>query len=119
MLIDWDTAAPGSRLWDLAYAAHGFIPLAPATTPSLAGRLLVALADGYGLTQPQRTELADVLVPRVRSMFTLLLEQGRCGGVEPWSRLWREGHGEVWRTDAEYVEHHRDVLLAALLDGRR
>jgi aminoglycoside phosphotransferase (APT) family kinase protein len=22
--IDWDTAAPGTRLWDLAYAAHGF-----------------------------------------------------------------------------------------------
>ena len=25
--IDWDTAAPGSRLWDLAYALHGFVPL--------------------------------------------------------------------------------------------
>jgi len=22
--IDWDTAAPGTRLWDLAYAMHGF-----------------------------------------------------------------------------------------------
>jgi hypothetical protein len=21
-LIDWDVAAPGTRLWDLAYAAH-------------------------------------------------------------------------------------------------
>ena len=25
--IDWDTAAPGTRLWDLAYAVHGFVPL--------------------------------------------------------------------------------------------
>jgi hypothetical protein len=25
--IDWDGAGPGSRLWDLAYAAHGFVPL--------------------------------------------------------------------------------------------
>ena len=25
--IDWDTAAPGTRLWDLAYAMHGFAPL--------------------------------------------------------------------------------------------
>src|SRR4029079_18666368 len=25
--IDWDCAAPGTRLWDLAYAVHGFVPL--------------------------------------------------------------------------------------------
>lgn len=25
--IDWDLAAPGSRLWDVAYALHGFVPL--------------------------------------------------------------------------------------------
>ncbi|NNN09317.1 MAG: phosphotransferase [Acidimicrobiaceae bacterium] len=27
--IDWDNSGPGSRLWDLAYAAHGFVPLSP------------------------------------------------------------------------------------------
>src|SRR5262245_42072127 len=27
VFIDWDGAAPGTRLWDLAYAAHGFVPL--------------------------------------------------------------------------------------------
>ncbi len=113
--IDWDTAAPGSRLWDLAYAAHGFIPLSPATTASLAGRLLADMADGYGLTQPQRAELAEVLAPRVWSMFTLL-ERGGLDGEQPWARLWAEGHGEVWRENAEYVEHHQAVLLAALLN---
>jgi thiamine kinase-like enzyme len=25
--IGWDNAGPGSRLWDLAYAIHGFVPL--------------------------------------------------------------------------------------------
>ena len=25
--IDWDLAAPGTRLWDVAYAMHGFVPL--------------------------------------------------------------------------------------------
>jgi hypothetical protein len=113
--IDWDTAAPGSRLWDLAYAAHGFIPLAPATAPSVAGRLLVSLVDGYGLTEAQRVGLADVLAPRVRSMFTLL-QQGARDRVQPWARLWADGHGEVWREDADYVEQHRALLLAVLLD---
>ena len=26
-VIDWDSAGPGSRLWDIAYAVHGFVPL--------------------------------------------------------------------------------------------
>lgn len=25
--IDWDAVGPGSRLWDVAHALHGFIPL--------------------------------------------------------------------------------------------
>jgi len=116
VFIDWDTAAPGSRLWDLAYAAHGFIPLAPTTVPSVAGGLLRALADGYGLPQSSRAELAALLSPRIWSMFRLL-ERGRRDSVEPWARLWTEGHGEVWRRDAEYVEQHRTELLVALLDG--
>ena len=32
VFIDWDGAGPGSRLWDLGYAAKGFIPLIPAVT---------------------------------------------------------------------------------------
>jgi hypothetical protein len=36
--IDWDTAAPGTRLWDLAYAMHGFAPLStpPTSAPTRA-----------------------------------------------------------------------------------
>ena len=66
--IDWDSAAPGSRTWDLAYAAHGFVPLAPATPRSVAARLLRDLADAYGLTEVHRTGLADALAPRIWSM---------------------------------------------------
>lgn len=114
--IDWDTAAPGSRLWDLSYAAHGFIPLAPDTAPDTAGRLLSCLADGYGLAGDHRVELAEMLAPRIWSMYTLL-ELGHSDSVEPWARLWSEGHGHVWRTDAEYVEKHHDLFLAALLEN--
>jgi hypothetical protein len=27
VFIEWDGAGPGSRLWDLAYAMKGFLPL--------------------------------------------------------------------------------------------
>ena len=61
VLIDWDNAGPGSRLWDLAYAAHGFIPLAPQTPVADAAGLLVALVDGYGLDQQGMADLVDLL----------------------------------------------------------
>jgi hypothetical protein len=52
--IDWDTAAPGTRLWDLAYAMHGFAPLSadPAFQLADVSRRLRLIADAYG---PHRT----------------------------------------------------------------
>ena len=116
VLIDWDTAAPGSRVWDLAYAAHGFVPLAPATPPRRAGRLLAALAEGYGLAEQERRDLVGLLRPRIAGMHALL-ERGHRDGTEPWARLWSEGHGEVWRADAEFAAEREQALLRALLGG--
>ena len=28
VMLDWDLAGPGSRLWDIAYAAYTFVPIA-------------------------------------------------------------------------------------------
>jgi hypothetical protein len=38
-------------------------------------------------------------------------------GIEPWARLWNEGHGEAWRSDADYNDTQQDHWQAALLDG--
>lgn len=77
VFIDWDNAGPGSRLWDLAYAAHGFVPLSPETPAAEAGARLAALADGR--------------------------------------RLQREGHGDTWRRDADYVERYATLLTNAMV----
>ena len=45
-----------------------------------------------------------------------LLKQGHSDSVEPWARLWSDGHGAVWRADAEYAERHHRLLLDAVLD---
>lgn len=115
VIIDWDTAGPGSRLWDLAYAAHGFVPLAPDMDPGVAAGRLHALAEGYGLDESGRRDLAVLLGRRVRSMYDLLAD-GHRTGTEPWNRLWNEGHGRAWLADAEYVEDHLDVLTSRLLE---
>ena len=113
VFIDWDGAGPGSRLWDLAYAAHGFIPLTGQTSVTDAALRLGALVDGYRLDDRGRSELADLLVPRIMSMYDLL-HQGHQSGAEPWAKLWAEGHGRVWLANAEYAQRHRDALRTAL-----
>lgn len=114
VFIDWDNAGPGSRLWDLAYAAHGFIPLSPDTDATSGIQRLAALADGYRLDQSGRSNLAAMLVPRIRSMYDLL-RKGHDSGTQPWARLWAEGHGRVWLDNAEYAERHLEDLREGLM----
>ena len=116
VLIDWDTCGPGSRLWDIAYAAHGFVPLAPETSVEQAGGHLAALADGYGLDEKGRVHLCDLLVPRIMSMYELLL-RGHQEQTQPWSRLWDQGHGDIWFQNAEYTKAHLATFRAVLLDA--
>ncbi|MGP4113306.1 GNAT family N-acetyltransferase [Streptomyces sp. 4N509B] len=118
VVIDWDTAGPGSRLWDLAYAAHGFVPLSAHPDWRLpdadaASRLRV-LADAYGLSDAQRRRLVPLLTRRTRAMHDFLREQA-AEGVEPWLTHWRTGHGDAWRNDAEYTERREELWLTALL----
>ena len=113
--IDWDGAGPGSRLWDLAYAAHGFVPLSPGAPISdeVAGQRLAALVEGYGLNQEERARLVDMLGPRIRSMYELL-RSGHETSTQPWSRLWNEGHGTIWLADAVYVDERRNFWATAI-----
>ncbi len=116
VFIDWDNAGLGSRLWDLSYAAHGFIPLRHGIDPKEAGRLLSVLADNYGLEQADRQRLAGLLVRRIVSMYDLLAE-GHSSGKEPCSRLWDEGHGDMWAADAAFTQSNLAVITQPMLDG--
>lgn len=116
-LIDWDVAAPGTRLWDLAYAAHGFVPLTADPTearPDPARRLRV-LVDAYGLDEDDRRRLVELLAARTRSMYDLLAH-GAATATEPWATLWREGHGQTWAGNTEYIDANTATWRAALLD---
>lgn len=116
--IDWDCAAPATRLWDLAYAAHGFVPLSanPAfrRPDAHAAARLRAFADAYGLAEADRRALVPLLARRTRAMHDFLRDQA-AAGARPWTTLWRAGHGELWRRDAEYIEHREHLWTTALL----
>jgi Ser/Thr protein kinase RdoA (MazF antagonist) len=113
VFIDWDGAGPGSRLWDLAYAVKGFVPLEDGGDPAADGPRLRALADGYELTVSQREQLPPLIEAHTRGMADLL-EHGARTGTQPWARLHAEGHGTYWTASADYIERHQAIWRRAL-----
>jgi len=114
VFIDWDGAGPSTRLWDLAYAAHGFVPLSPGGDPTVDAPRLRALVDGYGLDDQQRRELPPLIAAHTRAMYDLL-HASSLTGAQPWARLYAEGHGDHWGPAAAYIARHIDVWTTALL----
>jgi len=116
-VIDWDTAAPGTRLWDLAYAAHSLVPLTADATEAATdpGTRLRSLADGYGLDEQQRRRLVELLPLRTAAMRDLLAT-GADSGTEPWASLWAAGHGSTWARNTDYIAARSAFWLAALID---
>jgi len=112
VLIDWDAAAPGSRLWDLAYSAQSMAGLHAARTPDDAADRLRIFVDGYGLDPARRPALAALLGRRARAMYDLL-RAGARDQRQPWARIWTED-GPYWRETAEYLDTHRDHWTTAL-----
>jgi Ser/Thr protein kinase RdoA (MazF antagonist) len=114
VFIDWDNAGPATRLWDLGYAATGFIPFVPDGDVQVDAPRLRALVDGYGLDEAQRRALPAQIAAHTRGMYDLLVD-GHRTGEQPWARLYTEGHGDYWGPAASYIEQNHDTWVAALL----
>jgi hypothetical protein len=114
--IDWDLAAPGTRLWDVAYAMHGFVPLSadPRWQRRDAGTRLRVFADAYGLSEAERRDLVPMLARRTRAMHDFLAAQA-AAGTQPWTGLWEAGHAAAWQADTGYIRARETSWAAALL----
>jgi Ser/Thr protein kinase RdoA (MazF antagonist) len=112
VLIDWDGAGPGSRLWELAYAAQSMAGLNPWRPLEESAVRLRAFVDGYGLEEGVRPALAVMLGRRARAMYDLLRE-GAEQQRQPWARIWTED-GPYWGATADHLDAHIGAWEAAL-----
>jgi Phosphotransferase enzyme family len=110
--IDWDLAAPGDRLHDVAHTCWQFVPLGPSAADLTAtARRLRLVCDSYGLDD--RSGLVD----------TVLWWQDRCwrgiearaaAGDPAMRRLRDRGAAAAVRAASAWVAAHRDRLEAAI-----
>jgi aminoglycoside phosphotransferase (APT) family kinase protein len=112
--IDWDGAAPGERIHDVAHLCWQFLMLGtPVTDVAETARRMRLVGDAYGLDRDRRGRL----------VATVLWWQDRCWrGIEaqaaagdPAMVRLRDLGATVWiREDWQWVREHRTALESAM-----
>lgn len=118
-LIDFDTAHPGPRIWDVAYAAYRFVPLtvAPGAGVVRAGeqaRRLRLFADAYELADEDRAALVETAIARLAHLVAHMKEQAAAGN-EAFAAHLAAGHHLNYQADAEHLTRFSDELTRTLL----
>lgn len=120
--LDWDLAAPGPALWDLAYAAWRFVPLYndptargwPSELSERATRLRL-FCDAYQLAADERRRLVKMIEGRITCAFGTLRAWGQAG-KPGWSELWQaKSHADGMLRDLAYLNAHHRTLTEAIV----
>jgi hypothetical protein len=118
-LLDFDFAAPGRPVWDLAHTARMCIPLRP---PELAGegahldRLhrLAVLAAGYGLDSVEHASLVEAIVISKR-LGTRFVERRVRAGEPAFVAAWGQRGGKAGDERlVAWLDENREAFVFAL-----
>jgi hypothetical protein len=103
-VIDWDTASPGPRIWDLAYLAYRLVPLAAPGNPDApaAGNLdekrrrLALLCRSYGDDDIHPGGVAASAVQRLHELADFTADRARSGTQHLREHVQRYEHDAAW-----------------------
>ncbi|MBB2750654.1 UNVERIFIED_ORG: hypothetical protein GGI57_001330 [Rhizobium aethiopicum] len=118
-IIDFDTAHPAPRLWDLAYAVYRWAPLSdpshPGVTSSLDEQLRRAaiFCTAYGTTAEERSQLPEMIRRRLQALVNFMLASASAGD-QTFAEDVAAGDARLYLGDIDYIDQHRDRLLKAL-----
>jgi Ser/Thr protein kinase RdoA (MazF antagonist) len=98
--IDFDTAHPGPRVWDVAYAAYRFVPLRSTGADHV--RRLGVFCAAYGLDAADRAVLLPTAVERLRAMSAHIRREA-AAGHPAFSVHLAEGHADLYDRDAGFL----------------
>lgn len=123
-LIDFDTAGPGPRMWDIAYSLYTCAPLAGfapdyATVSTVAyeaglhgadrGRRISLFFEAYGLPVPQ--DLQSWIIRRLQAMCDTL-RNGAAEGHPAFVAMVEEGHLAHYEREIQFVTGHYEEWIA-------
>lgn len=117
-LIDFDLAAPGSRIWDVAAAVRLWAPLRAEEdiADSRAGRVVeraTAFVHAYGLARADRRRFVDAVLAHHDWAYEIV-RTSAVAGHRHFAEYWHRGG--AWRAvrSREWVVGHRQALERAM-----
>ncbi|MEU7580095.1 phosphotransferase [Streptomyces sp. NPDC041068] len=120
-LIDFDLAAPGRAVWDVAMTARYWVPLLdPASAAGFcptgldAPMRLRILADSYGLSPQERAELPDVIEQATASCRAFVADRVAAGDPVYIQALSERGGWQRWDRIQRWLAANHEVFTAAL-----
>jgi hypothetical protein len=107
-IIDFDTAGPGTRVWDIAYAVYRFVPLTnDAHTRDCGwepipdrGRRLKLFCDAYGLDGARRKVLMPTVIQRLQAMVDYMTRTAS-----------NPEHIPLYMADMDYLHENQTTLM--------
>lgn len=108
-MIDFDTASPNKRIWDVAYAVYRFAPLASDPHCLQSGwdvvpdriKRLGLFCDAYGLVE--RSRLIETVLQRLHALIDYMKRESA-----------NLDHLPIYEADIQYINHHRQDFEASL-----
>ncbi|WP_405638545.1 phosphotransferase [Streptomyces sp. NBC_01178] len=114
-LIDFDLAAPGRPVWDVAMTARYWVPMRGRAGLDRAHRLRVP-AGGYGLGRADRAALPEV-IEQATAVCRAFVEHRVARGDAAYTAAYEENGRAVWDRHQTWPAAHRRTPAAALLAG--
>ncbi|WP_237110179.1 aminoglycoside phosphotransferase family protein [Nonomuraea sp. MG754425] len=116
--IDFDTAHPGPRVRDVAYAAYRFVPLHdPADGDGIPvaeqARRLRLFADAYGLGEADRRALVGAAVDRLEHLVRFMRERAAAGDAAFAGHVAR-GDDRFYEWNSAHLARHAAALTSGL-----
>ncbi|WP_281543981.1 phosphotransferase [Grimontia sp. SpTr1] len=117
-VIDFDTAHPAPRVWDLAYAIYCWAPFKTHEFDKM-GTLDDQIArsrmfcKAYGATQDMLINLPDVMIERLQALVSFMREEAGKGN-EAFQQNLEDGHHLAYERDIQYISQNKQMFLTEL-----
>ncbi|MBK8905645.1 MAG: phosphotransferase [Anaerolineaceae bacterium] len=118
-IIDFDTAHPGPRIWDIAYALYRWAPFTHPQNPDGRGDLETQIGrarlfcEAYGFPVAQRHALVEMMILRLQTLVNHMQAEAQKGNEAFIANL-ADGHHLLYQADIAYLGKKRPFILAGL-----
>ncbi|MEH0759979.1 aminoglycoside phosphotransferase family protein [Vibrio sp. 16] len=121
-VIDFDTAHPAPRVWDIAYAVYCWAPFKTHESDSMGNLESQSLrakqfCDAYGLIEVERERLVGAMTDRIQALVDYMLNEADNGNAAFIDNI-ADGHHLAYLADIQYLNSHKQYIEDVLTGER-